>query len=128
MGRSTIDPQSAVRDLFGTDCQADLTPKAPKQRRRKLRSKKCPEVIDRAFKFLTVKDVARRYSVGEATVWRWVKNDPIFPEPIKLSTGTSRWKAEQLQNFEHLAAKRTLCEAKSVLGPSGSDTRKGVVK
>lgn len=128
MGRSTIDPQSAVRDLFGTDCQTDLPPKAAKQRRRKLRSKKCPEVTDQAFKFLTVKEVARRYSVGEATVWRWVKNDPIFPEPIKLSAGTSRWKAEQLQNFEHLAAKRSVYEAKRVLGPSGSKTRKGGFK
>ncbi len=42
-------------------------------------------------RFLSIDEVAQRYGVSHATVWRWVKNNKHFLAPIKLSPGTSRW-------------------------------------
>lgn len=50
-------------------------------------------------KFLTDKDVAERYSIGRATVWRWVKTAPGFPSPVKLA-GSTRWRLEDLIAWE----------------------------
>jgi len=44
--------------------------------------------------------VAQRYKVGRTTIWRWVKTDPKFPKPIKLSPGCTRWKACDLEAWE----------------------------
>ena len=52
-----------------------------------------------APQFLTDKDVAQRYSIGRATVWRWVKTIPEFPNPIKLA-GCTRWRLEELLVWE----------------------------
>ena len=128
MGRSKIDPHGAVRDMFDAECQADPLPQVAKLRKRKPARKKRPEVTDLASKFLTVEEVAQRYGVARATVWRWVKNDPNFPEPIKLSAGTSRWTEEQLRTFEHLAAKRSESKAKAQAGASGARVGEGAAK
>lgn len=128
MARSKIDPQGAVRDMFGKDQQAE-----PKLQATKVQKAK-PSRVTRsnnsglASKFLTVEDVAQRYGVSKATVWRWVKNDPDFPEPIKLSIGTSRWTEEQLLTFERLAAKRSASKAKGQTGVSGARVDQGVAK
>lgn len=50
--------------------------------------------------FLSDIEVAKRYGVSRASVWRWVKNDPKAPKPIKLSPGTTRWKLSELIQFE----------------------------
>lgn len=128
MGRSKIDPQGAVRDMFGEAQQADPLPQVAKLQKRKPARKKRPDVTDAASKFLTVDEVAQRYRVGKATVWRWVKNDPNFPEPIKLSAGTSRWSEEQLRTFERHAAKRSVSKAKGQAGVSGARVGKGAAK
>lgn len=128
MARSKIDPQGAVRDMFNAECQADPPQKVAKLRKRKPVRKKRPEVADPASKFLTVEEVAKRYGVAKATVWRWMKTDPNFPEPIKLSAGTSRWVEEQLHMFERLAAKRSESKSESRAKTSTGELRKGVVK
>lgn len=39
--------------------------------------------------------------VSRATIWRWVDNDPSFPQPFKLSEGVTVWdEAEVLQWIE----------------------------
>lgn len=53
--------------------------------------------------FLTIETVMKRYAISQATVWRWVKDNPHFPEPVKLSSGTSRWLESQLVEFEKRA-------------------------
>lgn len=50
-------------------------------------------------KFLSDKQVAARYSVSRATIWRWVANGK-FPEPIKLSEGCTRWRLSDVEAFE----------------------------
>lgn len=36
---------------------------------------------------IRVKEVAAKTGSSVPTVWRWAKNDPSFPRPIKLSPG-----------------------------------------
>jgi len=51
-------------------------------------------------RYFTVRQVATRYRVGIATVWRWVKEQDGFPEPVRLSKGTTRWLEADLVRFE----------------------------
>lgn len=48
--------------------------------------------------YLTLKDVIRRYSVSQATVYRWLANGE-FPSGIKIGA-TRRWNIEDLLEFE----------------------------
>jgi prophage regulatory protein len=58
------------------------------------------ETIPITEQFLTVTEVARRYAVGRATVWRWSSDRPGFPRPVKLGPGTTRWRRSALEYFE----------------------------
>lgn len=49
--------------------------------------------------FLSVKDVAARYSVSVATIWRWTRNKS-FPNPIRLGENVTRWRANDLMIWE----------------------------
>jgi predicted DNA-binding transcriptional regulator AlpA len=49
--------------------------------------------------YLSVRSVARRYDVSEATIWRWVASGR-FPSPRKLAAGTTRWAIGDLEAFE----------------------------
>lgn len=51
---------------------------------------------------LTVKQVARRFAVSTATVWRLAKTHDI-PQPIRIGRSV-RWRASDLDN--HLAAQQ----------------------
>jgi len=48
--------------------------------------------------FLSDKDVAARYSVHRASIWRWVKTGNL-PAPIKLN-GSTRWKLSDIEAWE----------------------------
>jgi len=50
--------------------------------------------------YLSDKQVADRYSVSRATIWRWVKADKHFPSPVELSSGCTRWRLADLQTWE----------------------------
>ena len=50
--------------------------------------------------YLSDKQVAERYSVSRGTTWRWVKTDPTFPKPIELSPGCTRWRLDDLEEWE----------------------------
>lgn len=54
--------------------------------------------------FLSDSQVARRYGVHRSTIWRWVKTDPQFPDPIVFSSGCTRWKLSQVEAWEALRA------------------------
>ena len=49
--------------------------------------------------FMSVKLVAKRYEIGVSTVWYWVKIGKL-PKPYKLSTNTTRWKIEELDESD----------------------------
>lgn len=38
-------------------------------------------------------------SVSEATVDRWLRTDPSFPQPRRLGPGTIRWRRDEVMAF-----------------------------
>lgn len=53
-----------------------------------------------AEQYLSDHQVAARFDISKATVWRWHDKNPDFPRRIRLSAGTSRWKLSELVRFE----------------------------
>jgi predicted DNA-binding transcriptional regulator AlpA len=53
---------------------------------------------------LTVRDVARRLSISERTVWRWTALG-LLPPPVHPHARSTRWRAADLERYlEQLAA------------------------
>lgn len=50
-----------------------------------------------ASQLIRVPTVAAMLSVSRSTVWRWSKFKPEFPRPIKISTGVTTWKLDEIQ-------------------------------
>lgn len=50
--------------------------------------------------YLTAIQVSQRLSVGKATVWRWTKYNAVFPKPVRLTPGATRWRLSDLIAFE----------------------------
>ncbi|MBB3144592.1 putative DNA-binding transcriptional regulator AlpA [Phyllobacterium trifolii] len=50
--------------------------------------------------YLSVRQVAKRYSVSVPTVWRWVQVKSDFPSPVSLHRGTTRWRMSDLLAYE----------------------------
>lgn len=50
--------------------------------------------------YVSDKQLAARFGVSRPTVWRWVKSDPDFPKPVKLSPQCTRWRADQVEAWE----------------------------
>ena len=46
-------------------------------------------------KYFSDSQLATRYGVSRATIWRWAKRG-ILPPPVQISPGCSRWNGEQL--------------------------------
>jgi predicted DNA-binding transcriptional regulator AlpA len=85
-------------NLFSSEPNPVKTARVPRQ-------KKTPRCENCAECFLSDREVAKRYDVSRASVWRWLANEPTFPTPVKLSAGTSRWKLSDLIQFEAKARK-----------------------
>ena len=60
--------------------------------------------------YLSDKAVASRYGISRATVWRWAKEQPTFPRPVKLA-GCTRWRSEELQKWETQQEKTSATDA-----------------
>ncbi|MDQ2065080.1 AlpA family phage regulatory protein [Xinfangfangia sp. CPCC 101601] len=54
--------------------------------------------------YLSDAQLAARYGVHRTTPWRWVKTDPAFPQPVKLSPQCSRWKLSDIEAWENARA------------------------
>lgn len=52
--------------------------------------------IDR---WLSPRQVTAMLSISEATLYRWVKQRPEFPRPVKFSRGCTRFSLQQLRDF-----------------------------
>ncbi|UTH45327.1 helix-turn-helix transcriptional regulator [Loktanella salsilacus] len=51
--------------------------------------------------YLTVREVAVRYGVDAATIWRWRKNAAnSFPQPHDFGPQTKRWKIADLDAWD----------------------------
>jgi predicted DNA-binding transcriptional regulator AlpA len=47
---------------------------------------------------LTVRDVARRLSISERTVWRWTALG-LLPPPVHPHSRSTRWRAADLERY-----------------------------
>ncbi|MCH4151992.1 MAG: AlpA family phage regulatory protein [Sphingobium sp.] len=50
--------------------------------------------------FISDTQLAERFAVSRATIWRWERVDPTFPCPVKLSRGCTRWRLSDIENWE----------------------------
>jgi prophage regulatory protein len=50
--------------------------------------------------FISDTQLAERYCVHRATIWRWANTNPLFPKPVKLSPQCTRWKVSQVEEWE----------------------------
>ncbi|WP_114286463.1 helix-turn-helix transcriptional regulator [Candidatus Halocynthiibacter alkanivorans] len=106
MSETTPHSNADLGDLFGFCGQADAAPPVRKRQPKKGDPVARPAKPQTASRFLSIAEVAQRYGVSHATVWRWAEKGGDFPQPIKLSAGTSRWSDEQLFEFESRASLR----------------------
>jgi predicted DNA-binding transcriptional regulator AlpA len=106
MTETTPNSNADLGDLFGFRGQVDAAPLARKRQPKKGNPVQRPAKPLSASRFLSIAEVAQRYGVSHATVWRWAEKGGDFPKPIKLSAGTSRWSEEQLFEFENRASVR----------------------
>ena len=49
---------------------------------------------------LTVRDVARRLSISERTVWRWTAMG-LLPPPVHPHARSTRWRAADIERYLH---------------------------
>jgi prophage regulatory protein len=52
------------------------------------------------IRFLSAAQTGRRFGVSTSTIWRWAKERPDFPAPVKLGLGVTRWRVADLDAFE----------------------------
>ena len=56
--------------------------------------------------YINIKQLAKRYDVSPAMIWRWVSYD-FFPKPHKLGPATARWHEDDIKEFEARSATRS---------------------
>lgn len=49
--------------------------------------------------YLSVKQLAARYSASVPTIWRWAR-ETDFPSPVKLGPNVTRWRLEDVEKWE----------------------------
>lgn len=106
-GHDAVTPIAMIVAPLIAAVQTELTAKRPKT----AKEKKAQAVVSlspelaalRALCLLSVKQVATQYAVSPPTVWRWLKEQPDFPQPVKFG-GSTRWYAGDI--IAHLSALR----------------------
>ena len=50
--------------------------------------------------YLSDRQIGARFNVHHLTPRRWLKTDPTFPKPIRLTPGCTRWKLSDIEAWE----------------------------
>lgn len=50
-------------------------------------------------RYVSVDQLAERYSVAHRTIWRWSKNGTL-PEPVRMSGACTRWDLAEVEAKE----------------------------
>lgn len=50
--------------------------------------------------FLRDLDLMARWGVSRNTVWRWARDRPDLPRPVRLSPGCTRWRLSEIEAWE----------------------------
>jgi predicted DNA-binding transcriptional regulator AlpA len=59
-------------------------------------SRRAVKPITENTRFLSVSQMAERYSVHVDTVWRWV-GDGYIPKPVKINPQVTRWRLDEVE-------------------------------
>jgi len=49
--------------------------------------------------YLSIRDVARRYSISRRSVWRWTSRG-LLPQPYRLTEQCVRWRLDELEKCD----------------------------
>ncbi len=55
--------------------------------------------VDCTAQFFSARQLAARYDVSIATIWRW-RREGAMPDGIRLSRGQTRWTADAIRAWE----------------------------
>ena len=75
--------------------------------------------------FLTDKQVGERYNVTSMSVRNWMRDDPQFPRPLKLSPGSVRWRLSDLERWEQAKAEETQAPVRGSAATTRATRRTG---
>jgi len=50
--------------------------------------------------YLSASQLAIRLGLSRTTIWRYLKNDPAFPQPLKFGKTTRRWCLDEVKEWE----------------------------
>ena len=62
--------------------------------------------------FMTDKQLSDRWGVTRQTIWKWLRDDPTFPQPTRLSAGTTRWRLDEVELWEASRRGRSAIQAR----------------
>lgn len=51
------------------------------------------------MKLLRPKEAAQKLGVSRQSLWRWCRDNPDFPKPVKLAPGTTAFMESELEEF-----------------------------
>lgn len=54
--------------------------------------------------YLSASQLANRLGLSRTSIWRYLKNDPLFPRPVVFGKQTRRWKLSEVQAWENFKA------------------------
>lgn len=55
---------------------------------------------------MSVKAVASYFGVSVATIWRWCKSEPDFPDPCSPGEGTTRWDRREIVAYHRICLEK----------------------
>lgn len=92
------EPADVGADAGVADQREKSASQPPIKRKRVARTKVRTNLSDECF--LSVKEVANRYSLSVPTIWRYLATNPSFPKPHRLEGGPTRWRLGDLRAYE----------------------------
>lgn len=57
------------------------------------------QILNPSVRFVRPKDACRFLGITATTIWRWTRERPEFPKPIKLGTVVTVWSVAELEEF-----------------------------
>ena len=55
---------------------------------------------EKKYEWMTAKQLANRYDVSVATVWRWSRDRADFPKPVRIGDNCTRFKVTEIESWE----------------------------
>ncbi len=93
-------PQQDAKVESASTATAKPKKPAPDRKPRAAGKRALSAALDPESPLISDQTVAMRYGVSRPTIWRWTNTLLGFPQPIKVSGGTTRWKLADLQAFD----------------------------